>query len=358
MTNKKFSDTHILETTLRDGSYAVNFTFTAHDTAVIVKALEDAGFHYIEIGHGVGMGGSAKGYGKAVETDKGYMKAAQGALKKAIYGMFCIPGIASLGDVAQAHDHGMGFIRVGTNVNQVKSSKGFIKKAKRAGMLVAANYMKSYALKPEEFAKNVLLSEDYGADMVYIVDSAGSMFPEDVRQYYEAVRKVSKIAIGFHGHNNLGMAIANSLQAVELGASFVDSSLQGLGRGGGNASTEMLVAALMKKGIGLGIDFLKILDIGQKFIQPMITTKGTMPLDVVCGYAQFHSSYMHYIQKYSSLYNVDPALLIMEWCKVDRISVDEKKLESLARHLKEKKELYLGRYCFNRYVGREQDAPG
>jgi 4-hydroxy-2-oxovalerate aldolase len=356
MLKLKNKSLNILEATLRDGSYAVNFSFTARDTAVIVKALEEAGFHYIEIGHGVGMGGSAKGYGKAIETDEEYMKAAQKALKKAVYGMFCIPGIATLEDIALGSDHGMGFVRVGTNVNQVRSSKNFIKKAKRAGMLVAANYMKSYALKPEQFAKNVLLSEEYGADMVYIVDSAGSMFPEDVRAYFEAIRRVSKIAIGFHGHNNLGLAIANSMQAVELGAAFVDTSLQGLGRGGGNAPTEMLVAALMKKGVRTGIDFLKVLDAGQKYIQPMIAIKGTMPLDVVCGYAEFHSSYMHHIHKYSSLYNVDPSLLIMEWCKIDKISVDEKKLEKLARHLRDKKELYLGRYGFNRYVGAEQDA--
>ena len=116
---------------------------------------------------------------------------------------------------------------------------------------------------------------------------------------------------------------------VRMGFDFVDSSLQGLGRSSGNAATEILVAALLKQGYDLDIDFLKLLDIGQKYIQPLITTKGKMPLDIVAGFADFHSSYMHYIQKYSAKYRANPALLIIGMCKVDKVNLDEQKLTNL-----------------------------
>lgn len=344
----------LLETTIRDGSYAINFSFTSADVAVICSQLEDAGFEYIEIGHGVGLNASNKGYGQAVQTDEEYMIAAERALKTAKYGMFCIPGIARLEDIDLAKEHKMGFIRVGTNATEVENSGPFIKKAKECGMFVAANYMKSYALSPQEFAQKVKLSEQYGADMVYIVDSAGGMFAKDIKNYYNAIREVSEIPLGFHGHDNLGLAVSNSIESVEMGIDFVDCSLQGLGRSAGNASTEILVAALLKLGYTINIDLLKVLNIGQKYIQPLVTTKGKALLDIISGYAEFHSSYMNYIQKYSAKYSVDPARLIIEICRVDRVNMNEEVLDKIASSI-QKEDIYLGRYNFNLYIGGEQD---
>ncbi len=345
----------ILEVTLRDGSYAVNFSFTSADTSIICKELESAGFEYIEIGHGVGLNASNKGHGQAAQTDEEYMIAAESVLTKAKYGMFCIPGIARLEDVDLAADHNMKFIRVGTDVANVESSKEFVKKAKKYGMFVASNFMKSYALPPDKFAEKAKIAESYGVDMVYIVDSAGGMFPDDVRSYFEAIRKVSKLPIGFHGHDNLGLAIANSLEAARLGVRFVDSSLQGMGRSSGNAATEILTAALSKQGYEIKVDFLKLLEAGQKYIQPLIDVKGKMPLDIVSGYSEFHSSYMHYIQKYSAKYKVNPAVLIMEITKIDKVRIDEKVLDELAQRLGKGENVSLGKYGFYRYIGHEQD---
>lgn len=346
---------NILETTLRDGSYAINFSFTSSDTSIICRQLEDAGFRYIEIGHGVGLNASKMGYGNSAETDEDYMIAADSVLKNAKYGMFCIPSIAKVNDLDLASKHNMGFVRVGTNVTEVKSSEEYIKRAKDNGMYVAANYMKSYAMSPNKFAEQVLLSEEYGADMVYIVDSAGGMFPENIKEYYEAIRDVSDIKIGFHGHDNLGLAVSNSIQSIEMGIDFVDSSLQGLGRSSGNACTEVLIMALMKKGFDLDIDFLKVLEIGQSYIQPMLVTKGRMLLDIVSGYADFHSSFMHHIQKYSAKYQINPAILIIEACKIDKVDMSENILDNLSKKLSRNEELYLGKYGFNRYIGGEQD---
>lgn len=166
----------ILDTTLRDGSYTINFSFTSADTSLVCKNLEDVGIDHIEIGHGLGFNASNLGYGKATETDEEYMIAAENVLKKAKYGMFCIPGIARLEDLETAKKHNMGFVRIGTDVTRITESEKFIKKAKKCGLFVAANYMKSYALEPEKFADKVKQSEKYGADMIYIVDSVEVCF--------------------------------------------------------------------------------------------------------------------------------------------------------------------------------------
>ena len=345
----------ILETTLRDGSYAINYSFTSQDTAIICKELEESGFEYIEIGHGVGLNASNVGKGQAVQTDEEYMIAAASVLKKAKFGMFCIPGIARLEDVDLAIRNNMRFIRVGTNVTQVDESEKFIEKAKNAGMFVCANFMKSYVLPPKEFAEKVKLSEKFGSDMIYLVDSSGGMFNNNIRDYYNAVRDVSDISLGFHGHDNLSMAVSNSLEAVKMGFDFVDSSLQGLGRSSGNAATELLVAALLKLGYKLNLNFMKILEIGQKYINPIITSIGKHPLDIIGGYADFHSSYMHYIHKYSGKYSINPLLLIIEVTKIDKVNIDEKILDKIAQEIKKDEDLYIGKYNFSRYIGHEQD---
>ena len=124
-----------------------------------------------------------------------------------------------------------------------------IKLAKDYGMFVCSNFMKSYTLPPEKFVEKVKLSEKYGSDMIYKVDSAGGMFPGEIKKYYDEIRKQTDISLGFHGHNNLGLANANSLYCIELGFEFIDTSLQGIGRSSGNASTELVAAALIKKNI-------------------------------------------------------------------------------------------------------------
>jgi 4-hydroxy 2-oxovalerate aldolase len=345
----------ILDTTLRDGSYTVNFSFTSDDTRSICDGLEKSGIEFIEIGHGLGFNASKSGYGKAAQTDEEYMIAAKETLKKAKYGMFCIPGIAKLSDLDVAKKHEMGFIRIGTDVTNVKQSEKFIKKAKKMGFFVAANYMKSYAVKPEKFSSIVKTSEKYGADMIYIVDSAGGMFNEDIKQYYESVRKISEIPIGFHGHNNLDLAVSNSIFSADIGIDFLDSSLQGIGRSSGNASTEVLVMALKKKGYDLDIDFHHLFEVGQKYVNPLIHHIGKMPLDIIAGYADFHSSYMHHIMKHCSKYKIDPLLLIIEYSKINKTDMNQNQLKQIAEKIKSKDNIYTAKYRFNQYVGKEQD---
>lgn len=345
----------VLDTTLRDGSYAINFQFTARDTAVIGGALDKAGVELIEIGHGVGMRASELGLGQAAETDEAYLKAAADSIKKAKFGMFCIPGIATLEDIDRAADYKMGFIRIGTNVSEVGKSEKFIARAKKHGMYVSSNFMKSYTMEPKKFAEQAKLSQQYGTDLLCVVDSAGGMLQGELEQYFRAVQAVCDVPLGFHGHDNLGLAVSNSLRAVELGASVVDSSLQGMGRSAGNAATENLVAALKRSGHDSGVDLLKLLDIGEKYIKPLIRRRGLGSLDVIAGYALFHSSYMGLIRKFSSKYRVDPRKLIIEVCAVDLVNPSAELVENVAKKLPpEPDEVYTAKYDFDEYFGEEQ----
>lgn len=345
----------ILDTTLRDGSYAIDFQFTARDTALIAGQLEAAGFELIEIGHGVGLGATQRNYGRAAETDEAYLAAAAGTLKRAAWGMFCIPGIATLQQIDMAAEYGMKLIRVGTDVADVPNSKQFIERAKKHEMLVCANYMKSYVVAPTEFARNAILSKQYGADVVYIVDSAGGMLTRDMEGYFGAVRDVCDVRIGFHGHDNLGLGVANAVRAVELGAAIVDTSLQGMGRSAGNTPTELFIAVMERLGVPMGFDPLRVMDIGEKYIKPLIRRDGLNSLDIVAGYAQFHSSYMGVIREFSSKFGVDARKLIIALCEKDKVNASRAMVEDLACELStEPEEAFAARFRLDRYYGAEQ----
>lgn len=353
--NNKINKPTIMEVTLRDGSYAIDFQFTASDTAIICSELEKAGFGYIEIGHGIGLGATRVGKGSAAESDEGYMRAAADTLNKANWGMFCIPGIATLDDIDLAAEYGMKFIRIGTNVEEMEESEPYIARAKRYGMFVSANFMKAYTMNPKPFAEKAKLTQKFGSDLVCIVDSAGGMMTQEMEKYFLAVQDSCDISTGFHGHNNLELAIANSLKAIELGAAMIDTSLQGIGRSSGNAPTEILLVALDRLGIRLGINPLDVMEIGEKYIRPLLQNVGYDSVDIVSGYALFHSSYMGIIREYSNKYKIDPRRLIISLCEVDKVNAPRSKVEEIAHKLsKESDEVFTARFRLDRYHGDEQ----
>ena len=345
----------ILEVTLRDGSYCINFQFSKEETRDLVIALENLGFELIEVGHGLGLGASRKGKGIALETDEQYMQSTSDVIKKSKWGMFCIPGIAELKDLDLAIDYKMDFIRIGTNIEDYKQSENFIKKAKKAGMFVCSNFMKSYVIKPQKFVEYALAVESWGSDVVYIVDSAGGLLPEQLESYYLAIKeKCSTIKVGYHGHDNLGLGVANALKAAELGVDIIDTSLQGFGRSAGNTSTERFIASMMLRGIDLGFDPIEVMDVGEKYIQPLITKKGTDSIDTVSGLALFHSSYMPAIEKYSIKYGVDPRRLIIAVCEENKSDAPDELVELKAKHLRSMGIKGNWKTFYSHYYGGEQ----
>lgn len=346
------SQVKIMDVTMRDGSYAINFQFSCAQQRLITTGLENLGIEYVEIGHGQGLGASSPENGIALHTDEEYLDSAQSSLVKAQYGMFCIPGVAKLEDIDKAKHYGARFIRIGTNVTAVETSKEYVKRAKDLGMTVATNYMKSYAVAPDYLAEQVVKSESYGADVAYVVDSAGCMLPEELENFTKAIRRKSNIKLGFHGHDNLGFALINSLKAAELGYEFIDCSLQGMGRSSGNTSTELFAIAASKMGFGINLDIKGILKLSKKYVYPLCH-KINM-LDTMCGYTGFHTSYLRDIHKVSGKYGIDPLTLIEEYTKIDQVHMDVHKLEDIAKTMPENLESYS--LCdFNGYFGHEQN---
>lgn len=347
------TNTKIMEVTLRDGSYAINFQFSEYETEKICAGLYKAGLDYIEIGHGVGLDGSSSQNGIALCSDEEYLAAAKKSVAGAKYGMFCIPSYAKIESLQKLKEYGASFVRVGSNVTEVESTKAYIQYAKDLGLEVMANYMKSYVVSPEEFAENVKKTESYGADVVYIVDSAGSMGRKEIENYYEAVKKVSNIRVGFHGHNNLGLAVSNSLFACELGFDIVDTSILGMGRSAGNAGTELLIGNLMKNQADIKYDLKIIMDLAEKYVRPLWKHNANV-LDLYCGIAEFHTSYMHYIHKYATKYRVNPLDLILLYTKYDKVNMDEAKLKEIAERMPKDNNCIMTDFGFNDYIGNEQ----
>ena len=321
----------ILDTTLRDGSYAIDFQFSLDDTRRIASELESAGVRQIEIGHGWGLNAESAGLGKAAHTDREYIQVAREVLKKAKFGCFFIPGVARAGDLIMARDLGMDFVRIGNNITQYTEQEDYITIAKNLGFTVSSNLLKSYVVSPDEFAKCAKHVGEMGADVAVLVDSAGGMIPREVRQYIRAARAVSDVNLGFHGHDNLGLANANVLAAVEEGATIVDSTLQGIGRSAGNAITESLAMILEKSGFETGLDVYKLMSSGERLIRPhLVSSGGFEAIDFVLGIARFHSSFVPMVKEVAENYSIDYMKLIIEVAEINRTKPGRELVESVA----------------------------
>ncbi|MEL6528072.1 MAG: hypothetical protein AAFQ07_20405, partial [Chloroflexota bacterium] len=227
----------------------------------------------------------------------------------------------------------MDFIRIGTNVTDSERAKPFIEQAKAHGMFVCYNAMKSYAVTPEEFAQVAKDAQSWGADMMYIVDSAGTMLPEDIAAFIEAIKAVCDVPVGFHGHDNLSMGMANTLQAIESGAAIVDSSLRGMGRSAGNVITEALLAIMHRRGLGEGIDLKATMDISAGMVAPLVPGRGLDTMAITAGLAGFHSSFTANVKDYAEKYSVDVRDLIVRLCEINRIDAPDDLLDQLGKDL-------------------------
>lgn len=312
----------ILDTTIRDGSYSVDFKFSCKDVRDLVSRSDRIGLEYIEIGHGLGLNASSAKYGYSMQTDIEYMQTARSVASNAKLGFFCIPGIARLEDINIAKEYGMNFIRIGVNVNEYEKALPYVVHGCKMSLEVFVNFMKTYTSTYDEFAVASTRVHEHGAGSIYIVDSAGCMNKEEIGGYIDAARVCSNLKIGFHGHNNLGLAIANTLYCVTRGIDFIDCTYQGLGRSLGNASLEQMVMVLEKEGYETGFDIPRVLEYGYAGLRNIVKGNLVNPLDYVCGYAGFHSSFIKDIYKCSMDKRVDPLRLIIAYSELNRSSMD------------------------------------
>lgn len=337
----------ILDTTIRDGSYAVDFKFSCKDVQDLVSKSNRIGIEYIEIGHGQGLNASSYEHGFALQTDTEYMDAAREVAGNSKLGFFCIPGIARVEDIDIAKEHGMDFIRIGVNVQEHEMAKPYIKRCQSLGLEVFVNFMKTYSATPEEFG--IAATDLYmnGVECVYIVDSAGSMSAHDIGEYISATRERSEISIGFHGHNNLGLAVDNTLYCVKKGIEYIDCTFQGLGRSLGNAPLEQVVMVMERRGYSTGFDIPRVLEYGYAGLRNIVNERLVNPLDYMCGYAGFHSSFLKDIYRCCTEKEVDPLRLIMAYSEENKMTMDYDRLCLVADSLP--KDLDDNPYSFGEY---------
>ena len=332
----------IIENTVRDGSYAVNFQLSVVESNLIVKGLDKLGFEYIEVGHGLGLGaGKSVATGLAKETNETYIKGAKSVVTNAKVGVFYIPGIGCLDDIRMAADLGVDFIRIGVNIDRYNDMFAAAELVKERGLWLGLNLMKSYAVKPYEFLKIVKDIDSWGlADAIYLVDSAGGMTPDEVFNYIDLTREHVTTAMGFHGHNNLSLAVANSLSAVRAGAEFVDSSILGMGRSAGNAQTEVLTYLLSKEDVlNKQFDQYELYDFAEKAIAPLMTLKQGLDGDAIhIGVSKFHTSYLPLINECAEKFGVDTRKLIKEVSDVNCLDPERELVMQIASDLNKRSE--------------------
>lgn len=326
----------LLDCTLRDGSYQLNFGFSASQTTRICKSLVECGIDMVEVGHGVGVGASEK-ITEALQTDLEYARAAEvGSPGK--WGMFAIPGIATLDNLLPLIELGMTFVRVGVDMDKTRLGYELVSQLRSAhpSLQIFMNFMKSYTVDPSIFCVASEEAFSAGADGIYLVDSAGGMTPESVSEYADSVLHLREIGhLGFHGHDNLGLAVGNSLTLAYMGFNQVDATLMGLGRSSGNAPTEKLSALFVKLGLkpDESLDVVNLCRLAENEISPLAQTGKSHGLDVMAGFTDFHSSFMASLLSEAARSNVDAFKLMQLVTQIDKVSLTPKTLRACVSKL-------------------------
>ncbi|MDL2323709.1 4-hydroxy-2-oxovalerate aldolase [Ruminococcaceae bacterium OttesenSCG-928-A16] len=303
----------LVDTTMRDGSHAVRHSFTEEQVKKIAGGLDACGVPMIELSHGDGLGGSSYTYGFSKVDEFKLLRAASDVIKNAKLTVLLLPGIGTIEDLKRAQQCGAKAVRVATHVTEGDVSAQHIGAAKELGMFAVGFLMMTHMAPVEQIVEEAKKMESYGADYVNLADSAGYLMPNDVKARIEAVRAAVKIPVGFHAHNNLGLAIANSLMAVQSGATYLDGTLRGLGAGAGNAQIEVLAGVLARNGYDTSTDFYGLMDLAQDAVDPILLRPQTIDNgSLMLGYAGVYSSFLLHVYDAAKKYNLDARDILVE----------------------------------------------
>ena len=307
------ADFRLIDSTLRDGSHAISHQYYAEDVMKIVQGLDAAGVQVIEIAHGDGLGGSSFNYGFSAVPEKDLIAQACEVSGNAKIACLLLPGIGLADDLREVKELGVGMARIATHCTEADISEQHIKVAKSLGLETIGFLMMSHMNSPEGLAEQALLMQSYGADSIYIADSAGAMTTEDVRRRVGALVAALDVPVGVHAHNNLSMAVANSIAAYEEGAANLDGTSAGLGAGAGNCPTEILAAVSDRYGIMTGVDPLKLMDLAEEIVRPLMPRQQVIDrAGLLLGYAGVYGSFLLHSQRAAERYNVSQAEILLE----------------------------------------------
>lgn len=321
------------EMSLRDGMHARQHQFTLDEMVSIATALDRAGVELIEVSHGDGLGGGSVNYGFSKHDEEAYLRAVVPKMTRAKISALLLPGIGTVDELRMAVDCGVSTIRVATHCTEADISRQHIEASNKLGLDTVGFLMMAHMIEPEALLDQARLMASYGANCVYCTDSAGYMLPADVTARISALRAglPDAVEIGFHGHHNLGMGVANSLAAIAAGARRIDGSAAGLGAGAGNTPTEVLVAVLDRMGAAHGVDLYGIMDVAEDLVVPLTETPVRVDREsLILGYAGVYSSFLLFAQRAGQRYGVSPRDILVELGRRKTVGGQEDMIEDVA----------------------------
>lgn len=328
----------LFDCTLRDGANVIGKGFDAKLTTMMLEGLIASNITTIEYGNCLGLGAYTANNSISPLNDEEYLALAQPYLHQAEIGMFIGVKNTSEQTIMMGAEGGLHFLRIGANAGDGKAAIEGIKRVKKAGMKCRYSVMKGYILSSKDLAEEAKMLEDAGLDCLTIMDSAGTMIPSEVSNYVEEMVKAVTIPIGFHGHNNLGLSVANALAAEEAGAQELDCGLLGMARSAGNCATELIVAALQKQDKLKDINLLKLLHFLDDQLIPAMEPYNykppVQPLDLVYGFAGCHSSFEPIFKNVAQENQVDLYQLVIKASQIDRKAPSKELIERIANTLR------------------------
>jgi 4-hydroxy 2-oxovalerate aldolase len=326
----------LTDSTLRDGSHAVRHQFTTEQVRTVVASLDRAGVPVIEVTHGDGMGGSSFNYGFSHTPETDLLKVAVETATTSRIAVLFVPGIGIKDDLREAADIGVSIARIATHCTEADVAEQHIALTKELGMEAVGFLMMSHMISPEDLVEQAKKMEAYGADCVYVVDSAGALTIDGFKRRVAAVKAAVDVQVGVHAHNNLSLAVANSLGALEEGVDQIDGCTTGLGAGAGNCPTEVLVAVCAKSGIETGVDTFAIMDAAQEAVRPIHPEMGIIDRDgLMLGYAGVYASFLLHAKRASERYGVPTRDILLELGRRGMVGGQEDMIIDVALALRE-----------------------
>ncbi len=318
---------------LRDGMHPKQHQISLDEMKAIAQGLDAAGVPLIEVTHGDGLGGASVNYGFPAHTDEEYLSAVIPLMKNAKVSALLLPGIGTVEHLHMAKDLGVNTIRVATHCTEADVSEQHITEARKLGMDTVGFLMMAHMNSPEGLTKQAKLMESYGANCIYITDSAGYMLPHDVHARVSAIRAAlgDDIEIGFHGHHNLSMGVSNSIAAIEAGATRIDAACAGLGAGAGNTPMEVLIAVCDRMGIETGVDVFGIQDVAEDLVVPIMDFPIRSDRDALTmGYAGVYGSFLLFAKRAEAKYGVSAREILVEMGRRGMVGGQEDMIEDTA----------------------------
>ena len=323
---------------LRDGMHPKRHQISLEQMITVASALDAAGVPLIEVTHGDGLGGASINYGFPAHQDDEYLNAVVPHMKQARISALLIPGIGTVEHLHMAKDCGVGCIRVATHCSEADVSEQHIAASRKLGLDTVGFLMMAHMATPEQLLAQGKLMESYGANIIYCTDSAGYMLPDDVTASIACLRAGlrAETDVGFHGHHNLAMGVANSLAAVAAGAVRIDGSVAGLGAGAGNTPLEVFNAVLTRMGAETGVDVYKLTDVAEDLVVPMMDHPIRVDRDsLILGYAGVYSSFLLHAKRAGAKHGVPSAEILVELGRRKTIGGQEDMIEDVALNLRD-----------------------